>query len=81
MQEDHTKEGASLVGGHQRKHFSLSGFQERAHFSVSLNPLPDVVLQLMSTLNLGLLPSTAGSSEERLQGLSEQIKYGIQYTF
>ena len=32
MQEDHTKEGASLVGGHQRKRFSLSRFQERAHF-------------------------------------------------
>lgn len=53
--EDHTKEGASLVGGHQKKRFSLSGFQECAHFSVSLNPPSDVVLQRMSTLNHGLL--------------------------
>lgn len=34
--EDHTKEGASLVGGHQRESFSLSGFQERAQFSLFL---------------------------------------------
>lgn len=37
-------------------------------FFVSLNPLPDVVVSHMSTLNLGLLPSTSGSSEESLLG-------------
>lgn len=42
MQEDHTKEGAPLVGGHQRKRFSLSAFQERAHF-----PLVPLTLFLM----------------------------------
>lgn len=82
MQEDHTKEGASLVGGHQRKRFPLSGFQERAHFSLfPLTPFLMLYSGACPPLNLRLLPSTAGSSEERLPGLSDQMKCGIRYTF
>lgn len=80
--EDHTKEGASLVGGHQKKRFSLSGFQERAHFS--LFPLTPFLMLYSSACP----PWTSvycclwlSSSEGGLLGLSDQMKYGIQCTF
>lgn len=72
-------------GPHQREGISGGRTSEEAlffvslpgactFFSVSLNPLPDVVLSLMSTLNLGLLLSTAGSSEDGLPGPPDQMK-------
>lgn len=81
MREDHTKEGASLVGGHQKKCFSLSRFQERAHFS--LFPLTPFLMLYSSACPpwTSVYCCLRQRSEESLVGFSDQIKYGIQYTF